>query len=272
MHGAKSGHLLVYCDAKILLIDFNILGDKTYSFFIDEQLCEIVIELIKGQFYYSFEINKKADTPRNNLRRKIERRHLLQGLMFFGVVLILGISFSLLLLNWNNKRSYEKLQSGIHQHGLESVAKILKVSSSEIKYFYIVNGQSYSSESGLEEQSVLVSENGMPIQEGDEFVLTYVSTNPKVSEIDYSRPTPEQIDKYRSMTIDKHLQLNPQKDLKQAACMVDIAYEIKGIKGFADFYFQNTPESENPQNNNLTYKRLIRDLPFQKKFDERCWN
>ena len=56
MHGAESGHLLVYCDAKIILIDFEILEDKKYSFFIDEQLCEISIEKIKGQFYYSFEV------------------------------------------------------------------------------------------------------------------------------------------------------------------------------------------------------------------------
>jgi hypothetical protein len=80
------------------------------------------------------------------------------------------------------------------------------------------------------------------------------------------------LEKYRARVIDRHLDLNPQNDPKIVACMVDLAFELKGVKGFADFYFQNTSPTENPNNNLLTYKRLVRDLPFQKKFKERCWN
>ena len=272
MHGAESGHLLVYCDAKIILIDFEILEDKTYSFFIDEQLCEISIEKINGQFYYSFEINKTADTPRNNLRKKIERRHLMQGLILLGGILVLTIAFSMFMINLNNKKSDAIFNMDLVDQGKEGKAKILKVSDSEIKYFYIVNGQSYSSETDFDDNSVVVLETGMPLEEGDEFVVKYVSNNPKLNEIDYTRPTEIQIKKYHERAIEKHLEHNPQKDSLFSACLVNIAYDLKGIQGLADIFFQNTPENENPQNNSNTYKRLIRDIPFQEELNKRCWN
>ena len=272
MHGAESGHLLVYCDARIILIDFEILEDKTYSFFIDEQLCEISIERINGQFYYSFEINKTANTPRNNLRKKIERRHLFQGLMLMACILLLTVAFSWMMISWNNKNSDQVFSSELVRKGEEGKAKILKVSDSEIKYFYIVNGQSYSAETDFNDKSVVVLETGMPLEEGDEFVVKYVSNNPKLNQIDYKRPTQKQIEKYRERAIQKYLEFNPQKDSLFGACVVEIAYDLKGIQGLADIFFQETPESENPSNNSNTYKRLIRDIPFQEELSKRCWN
>jgi hypothetical protein len=271
MHGAESGHLLVYCDAKIILIDFEILEDKTYSFFIDEQLCEISIEKINGQFYYSFEINKTADTPRNNLRKKIERRHMLQGFLMIGAILIVTLSFSWFMISWKNNNILNTAEELVAS-GKEGKAKILKVSDSEIKYFYIVNGQSYSSETDFDDNSVVVLETGMPLEEGDEFVVKYVSNNPKLNEIDYNRPTQNQIVKYRERAIKKHLEYNTQKDSLFSACLVNIAYDLKGIQGLADIFFQNTPETENPRNNINSYKRLIRDVPFQEEMNKRCWN
>ena len=270
MHGAESGHLLVYCDAKIILIDFEILEDKKYSFFIDEQLCEISIEKIKGQFYYSFEVNKTADTPRNNLRKKIERRHMMQGFAMIGAILLLTFIFSWMMITWKDN-SWPQVTELV-KSGKEGKAKILKVSDSEIKYFYIVNGQSYSSETDFKDNSVVVLETGMPLEEGDEFVVKYVSNNPKLNEIDYTRPTQNQIDKYRQRALEKHLEFNPQKDTLFSACLVGIAYDLKGIQGLADIFFQNTSATENPNNNSNTYKRLIRDVPFQEEMNKRCWN
>jgi len=271
MHGAESGHLLVYCDAKIILIDFEILEDKTYSFFIDEQLCEISIEKINEQFYYSFEINKTADTPRNNLRKKIERRHMIQGISVLGGIVLLAIIFSWIMITWNDN-SMPQTPAEMVRSGKEGKAKIIKVSDSEIKYFYIVNGQSYSAETDFDDNSVVVLETGMPLEEGDEFVVKYVSNNPKLNQIDYNRPTKNQIDKYRRRAIEKYLEYNPQKDSIFSVCIVNIAYDLKGIQGLADVFFQNTPATENPRNNNNTYKRLIRDLPFQEELNKRCWN
>ena len=272
MHGAESGHLLVYCDSNIILIDFKVLEDKTYTFFIDEQLCEITIEEKNGQFYYGFEINKKADTPRNRLRKRIEKRHLKQSLLFLGGIMILVFAFSYFLIRMNNGSIEDTYNSLLSDNGIEGKAKILKVSPSEVTYFYVANGQSYSDETKSTDNSIVVLENGMPLEEGDEFVITYVPSNPNLNKIDYSRPTSFQLAQYQKRAIDQHLHLNPNLDSLHTACLVNIAYELSGIKGLADIYFQQTKPADNPRNNKNTYSRLIRGIPFKNKVSELCWN
>ncbi len=273
MHGAESGHLLIYCDSKIILIDFKVLDDKTYTFFIDDQLCEIAIERKNGQFYYGFEINKKADTPRNRLRKKIEKRHLKQSLLFLASIILIISTFTYFMVNKGQETSVADYhQSILRNNGKEGEARIMKVSSSEITYFYIVNGQSYSAETKSKDPSIVVLENGMPMEEGDEFVVTYATNNPNLNKIDYNRPTKKQINRYRERAINQHLSLNPQTDSIRAICLVDLAYETKGVQGLADIYFQKADPKENPRNNKNTYGRLVRDVPFQNKISERCWN
>lgn len=272
MHGAESGHLLVYCDANIILIDFMVLEDKTYTFFIDEQLCEISIEKKNGQFFYGFEINKKADTPRNRLRKKIESRHLKQSLLFLAGIITLIATFTYFMVQKESTSVADYHSVILQKSGEEGKAQILKVSSEEITYLYIVNGQSYSAETKASDKSIVVLENGMPMEEGDEFIVTYVPNNPNLNKIDYNRPTQQQINRYRQRAINQHLVFNPQTDSLHTVCLVDIAYETKGIKGLADFYFQKSSITENPRNNMQTYGRLVRAIPFQDKVSAKCWN
>jgi hypothetical protein len=272
MHGAESGHLLVYCDSNIILIDFSVLEDKTYTFFIDEQLCEISIEKHNGQFLYGFEINKRADTPRNRLRKKIERKHFKQSLLFLAGIISVVVAVTYFMVRQRNAPLTSTYERQLERGGKEVEAKILKVSPSEVTYFYIVNGTSYSGEIKAEDGSIVVLENGMPLEEGDEFVVTYVPVNPTLNEIDYNRPTKKQVALYRKRAIKQHLNLNPKTDSSRVACLVDVAYDIKGIKGLADIYFQQATPNDNPRNNVNTFNRLFRDIPFQKKVDELCWN
>ena len=85
-HSSKSGHLLIYVGKKIVVIDFKVLDSKTYSFFINDDLCELRLERKDLKMYYHFEINKEADTPRNQARKKVEQKYFRQALAFFGVL------------------------------------------------------------------------------------------------------------------------------------------------------------------------------------------
>jgi len=237
MHGAKSGHLLVYCDSKILLIDFNVLEDKTYTFFID-----------------------------------VESRHLKQSLLFLAVLIVLVGTVSYFMIKRDNTSIADYHSVILQNNGEEGKAQIITVSSSEITYLYMVNGQSYSSETRAVDKSIVVLENGMPMEEGDEFIITYIPNNPNLNKIDYNRPTKNQVERYRSRTIQQHLNFNPQVDSVHTACLVDIALETKGIKGLADIYFQQAAPEDNPRNNKQTYGRLVRAISFQNKVSERCWN
>jgi hypothetical protein len=90
-HGDNSGHLLVYCNTRIVVIDFSVLASKNYSFFINEELCDIAIEEKDGKFSYGFTIDQVTDTPRNRGRRKMIRSQTQYSLMF-------GVAFFLVII------------------------------------------------------------------------------------------------------------------------------------------------------------------------------
>lgn len=101
-HGDTSGHLLVYCNTRIVVIDFNVLASKKYSFFINEELCDISIEEKDGTFSYGFTIDQVTDTPRNRGRRKMLRSQAVQSVMFGAAFILLIVVVVFLILRFNN--------------------------------------------------------------------------------------------------------------------------------------------------------------------------
>ncbi|MEP6647845.1 MAG: hypothetical protein ABJC12_12220 [Saprospiraceae bacterium] len=98
VHGDESGHVLVYCNENIVVIDFHVLTNKKYSFFIEEELCDVAIEEKEGKFSYGFSIDQVTDTPRNRGRKKMDREEsgkaLLMAAGFFAIV---GLAVFLIL-------------------------------------------------------------------------------------------------------------------------------------------------------------------------------
>ena len=274
-HGAQSGHLLVYCNNKIVMIDFQVLKDADYSFFIDEQLCELSIELRDKKFYYGFNINKTADTPLNRVRKKVEKKHLFQSLGFLAGLLFLVGSIIFGVNHWQSNRGNNpaNVATLLEEFGQEVDAKVLMATDEGhmVSYFFIVNGKGYTVRSKYVAGVDYSPENGgLPIEKGDEFMVRYLPQNPGLCEIDYSRPTTSQIQTYIDRVVEKNLSINESLSESQSSCMVQIAYEIKGIKGLADFYHQDQSSSENSLHNSKSFQRLVRDLPFQKEQKKRC--
>lgn len=87
-HGDRSGHLMVYCNSRVLVIDFNVLTDKKYSFLINDDLLDLHVERQNNKFAYAFEVDKKANTPGNRRRRKLSKRHLVQSLLFAAALIL----------------------------------------------------------------------------------------------------------------------------------------------------------------------------------------
>jgi len=62
-HGPETGHLVVHCNATVMIIDFNVVQAKSYSFMLDDNLCELSI-LPKGDTYdYVLDLNQPVDIP-----------------------------------------------------------------------------------------------------------------------------------------------------------------------------------------------------------------
>lgn len=273
-HGAESGHLLVHCNSKVILIDFKVLESANYSVFIDEQLCEIAIDKKQeGQYAYSFKVNNQADTPRNRARKKKEKRHLLQSLAFLAtLVLVIGITL-FGITKWNEANDRQHLAAKLQSSGLEVSARILRSENKAVKfasYFFIVNGKSYATAITYATDQSEILPTGLPLETGDEFMVTYVAHNPALNEIHYDRPTAFQFKRYRERIIPKLTTAFPDKTETEANCLFDATLASKGMDGLANLYFLSTSKSDNHRNNQFTFQKMMEDATFKSKIERLC--
>ncbi len=92
-HGDRSGHVLIHCNAKIVVIDFHVRDTKKYTFYINDELFDVHIEQKKGKFAYSFEIDERTRTPRNIRRWRHDRSEIWTTVaLATGVVLFIAMT------------------------------------------------------------------------------------------------------------------------------------------------------------------------------------
>lgn len=95
-HGDRTGHLVIHCNSRILVIDFHVRDTKKYSFFINDELFDVHVERQNGKFAYSFEIDEHTRTPRNLRRKKVNRSELIKTVaLALSVVAALALVFFL---------------------------------------------------------------------------------------------------------------------------------------------------------------------------------
>ena len=95
-HGKDTGHVLVYINNRITIIDFNIKDDKQYSFYLGPELFDLRLHKEMAGFTYSIEKNLEAPTALNEARRRSDREDL--QLMSIGGAVISSILMFLFLL------------------------------------------------------------------------------------------------------------------------------------------------------------------------------
>lgn len=96
-HGEETGHLVIYCNTNIMVIDFSVLDSKQYSFFIDDELVDLSIEKTEEGFAYHCQINTNANTPLNERRRKANQEDF--RLVAGGLIVILTLILFLLKMH-----------------------------------------------------------------------------------------------------------------------------------------------------------------------------
>lgn len=87
---------MVYCNQKIIVVDFHVFKTKTYSFFIEDELCNLTIEIKDNRCYYGLEIDKDTLTPKNELRRKLNRKNIIYILLIITLTVLVILTLSLL--------------------------------------------------------------------------------------------------------------------------------------------------------------------------------
>ncbi|HJW28168.1 MAG TPA: hypothetical protein VJ508_02845 [Saprospiraceae bacterium] len=100
-HGDNTGHLMIYCNTRIVVIDFCVTTSKNYSFFINDELCDIAVEESEGKFLYGFKVDEITDTPRNRGRRKMIRAEHIRTFYLILIFLLLLSLVVFLVLRFN---------------------------------------------------------------------------------------------------------------------------------------------------------------------------
>ena len=262
---------MIYVGKKVMVVDFNVRDSKTYSFFINDELCEVQLERKDLQMFYHFKINKDADTPRNKARKKTAKKHIKQSLIFFALIILAVI---LTAFYFNSKINQTSATAAEIINPAHTIGKIdIKIENEKqvITYFFVANQRNYNTKTTISETNKNVLDNTFPINSGDEFVIEYDAFNPKINRILFDKPSEKQLAIYLEKTLTQHAKLNPALEKKMMLCQLDIAYKLNGMTALADFYYQKSSPTDNPKHNRNTYQRLTRGLPFKKKVEQECW-
>lgn len=274
-HGPNSGHVVVHCNRRVVLIDFNVLDTKSYPLFLDDELFELVLENNNGTFSYRFEIDKEVDTPRNQKRKKTERKHLRQTVLVFVSIVVAVVALAVTIQYFGQASSPAAMAQLRAGNGVETIGRIERIDGRagdyRLRYSFVAGNEIGRHTLQLDERTTYpVSPLGFPVQVGDEFKLFYIGDGSLASEIRLDQPTEDQIDRYQQMALEKQLRLHPNQTTEAASCSLRVALDIKGAAGLADFYQQDTAPDSSPVANQQTYQRLVRDLPFKNEVERVC--
>lgn len=93
MHGQESGHVLVHINSKITIIDFNVLEPKTFSFYINKELLQIIIDKEGKEFKYELKIDEKASQEINAAKDKETKLYRTQTILFvLAFIIVIGLA------------------------------------------------------------------------------------------------------------------------------------------------------------------------------------
>ena len=278
-HGVRTGHLMIYCDRKIVQVDYNVRQSDTYSFFIEEELCEVSIEKRDDRFFYDFKINKDVNTPINQKRKK-EKKDGKKLLITFIIGLTLFLSIGI-TYGYQQEKKRELEEKGAFAVMMEKLERttfgiIENVYTSadfaEISFHYEdeKEGQKNVKINYDKDSFNKINKRHFPLQKGDHFLVKY-HLDRNDAELMFNQTTEIQFQKYLQLAIQQEKKYHPNFPLQRVKCRVQCAFTLKKIAGLADFYFQNAATTANEEHNELSYKRLVRDIPFQKKEKRDCF-
>lgn len=289
-HGDQSGHLMIHCNLRVVQVDFSVKESRTYSFFIEDEFCEIrLFKENNGHFGYEFVVNKTVDTPRNRVRRVDERRIRRQMALFitgFLAVVLAGVIGLHYFDRWQKteRLTRSSLFSSLSEEhvrllateGTKTTAQLYVVREAmQRKVFYGFTTADSNQISGAFEApdtGTIVLPNGFPLSDRDEFMVTYLSADPRIHRIDFYQPTRSTISTYVRMAGEAERRSHPDISDKRSICLALSAAELKGWQALANFIFQTRSVQENGRYNRDSYLRLVRDADFSKVTREGCWD
>ena len=289
-HGDRTGHVLLHCDLRIVQVDFSVKEPCTYSFFVEDELCQVSIFKEKTGYSYDFQVNKKIDTPRNRLRKEDDRRNrkyiaiMLAGFVVFVSCIFLGLRW------WGNQhRAHPLIANSLSSSGLtpdnelslaaegkSTVAQMVVVDEAQQRrvFYAFVTDEKHqiSGQFAVPDTGLIVLPNGFPLADGDAFLVRYLPKSPRIHLVDFEQPTQQTITNYLERAYRAETLAHPAATPGHSRCVAQLALQQKGWRQLAALIFQSKSVSENARHNQDAYLRLVREPEFARLIATECWD
>lgn len=261
-HGEDSGHLMVHCNNKVMLIDFGVQSSKDYSFFLDDELFEVkILKKENGTYAYDMVHNEEIDSPHNRRReegKKSDRRSIIAGI---GLVVLIGIVFS--LLYFRAPAHEAALLTGLAEgRGADTQVSLFQKQDRWYASYRVDNEVEEVALPELGNRSPL----GFPLVVGDRFSARYAPTDTDLVFIDWHNLVPAQLERYFQLTMALHAEQHPELAGRQVLCQLQLALALEGAAGLAKFYHQD--QQNQSEYNRDAYLRLVRGTEFKQRVKE----
>jgi hypothetical protein len=255
-HGIDSGHLMVHCNGEVLLIEFAVKDSKEFSFFLGEELYELIITKEASRFSYHLQHNEEIDSPHNRRReseKKTDRWRLI-SLSVLSVLFLTGLALYL----WNAPEREADLWAKLVAGEGEMTTAYITEKNGQWVANYRVDDQLLRIRLSPTDT---VSKLGFPRRDGDQLTARYLPGSPHLLHIEWLAPTAEQLERYRELALLRHTKEHPELALRQVRCQVALAEALEGAAGLAKLH-QQTVENF-PVYNKNAYFRLVRSQAFR---------
>lgn len=263
MHDPKTGNLLVYFDKNVVLVDYKVFQTKKVKFFIDDELCELSVIRRKRGFEYQFNFDTKTKTPKNILRKKDIKQQTRKGLKWLVAVPLVIFLVAWIYISLRNRYLEHEMQT--RSNTTWATYKVFKKTGSNVyqSFYYFDDGNNEGVQSKITySKTTPLSPQGFPLKNKYKFKVKYATKHSFYHQIDFNSPSDETAQDLLEIVRLRHIQLHPQKTPLEIKCDIETAFQVKGLNGLADIYYQNTSPSENAKHHSDSYLRLIRDTPF----------
>lgn len=238
-HDNFTKHLAIFCDRKLVQVDFSVKESTFYSFFIEDELCEVhLIRHPNGAFAYDFRVNDQVDTPLNREKkaaRVLESRRLY--LILAALAVFIGAVF---VLQYFQKKW--RVEKGLTERGIaanlsaDQLIQLQKRGKTAVAAFYLVpeDGDTVGYYAFSTPERVRVSgkiaspdhhrpvlPTGFSLSDDDRFEVRYLPENPLVHRIDFGAPYQGTIRRYIEQALTAQQQLRPERTPDYNRCVIE---------------------------------------------------
>ena len=228
--------------------------------FIDDELCEVHVVRTLQSYNYHFFVNKEANTPLNQARKRIDTRDKKYTWIFVTVLFSLVGLFVYFSRFLSEQRDRERLELLYTNYAATTTATVEKIDFLTVSYsFQTLDGRVVRDK---------IAQCYMPWIAKDTFSLRYVVINPALHRVDTTHF--DWVAQQRMFETVRLVQqsAHPEQDIVYINHLLYTAYDLHGLEGWKHLFFQNLNSEICPYNRD-TYLKMVRDDIFQTKLKEK---